>query len=121
VAFVNDGRTWVDGAAFACSVSRRDGHCAVQLEGELDVAAKPTLDQALEAALELEAPEVALDLKGVTFADSTAVAWLLAADRRIRTAGGQLRLVDCSPAVRQLLRLTGVDGLLPAVERGSRP
>jgi anti-anti-sigma factor len=52
----------------------------------------------------------------VTFADSTAVAWLLTADQRIRTAGGQLRLVDCSPAVRHLLQLTGVDGRLALVD-----
>jgi anti-sigma B factor antagonist len=115
---VDEGRTWVDAAAFECFVSRRDGHCEVRLEGELDVATKPALEQAVETALELEAPIVAFDLKGVTFADSTAVAWLLAADRRIRTAGGQLRLVDCSPVVRHLLRLTGVDGRLALVERG---
>ena len=65
--------------------------------------------------------DVALDLEAVTFADSSAVAWLLTADRRIRTSGGRLTIVACSVAVRELLRLTGIEGRIIVLDRGSMP
>jgi anti-sigma B factor antagonist len=93
--------------------------CEIRLEGEIDVAARPALDEALQTALGVDGVGiVALDLHAVTFADSSAVAWLLTADRRIRGRGGQMTIVACSDPVRDLLRLTGIDGRLALVDRG---
>jgi anti-anti-sigma factor len=114
-----NGRAWLEGVAFGCAVVHRPERCEIRLEGELDLAARPALDDALQTALGVDGVgEVALDLRDVTFADSSAVAWLLTADRRIRGRGGQMTIAACSAPVRDLLRLTGIDGRLALVDRG---
>jgi anti-sigma B factor antagonist len=118
----SDGRAWLDGGAFGCAVVHLADRCEIRLEGEIDLAARPALDEALQTVLALDGVgDVALDLEAVTFADSSAVAWLLTADRRIRTSGGRLTIVACSVAVRELLRLTGIEGRIIVLDRGSMP
>jgi anti-sigma B factor antagonist len=116
---VSNGQGWLDRAAFGCAVVQLADRCEIRLEGEIDLAARPALDDALQSALGVDgAGHVALDLQAVTFADSTAIAWLVTADRRIRSRGGHMTIVACSDPVRDLLRLTGIDGRLALVDRG---
>jgi anti-anti-sigma factor len=113
----SNGRAWLDGAVFGCAVVQLVDRYEIRLEGEIDLAARPALDDALQTVLSVDGvSDVTLDLDAVTFADSSAVAWLLTADRRIRGRGGQLKIVACSPTVHGLLRLTGIDGRLPLVD-----
>jgi anti-sigma B factor antagonist len=116
---VSNGEARLDAAAFGCAVLQGVDGCEIRLEGEIDLAARPALDDALQTALGVDGVgDVALDLEAVTFADSSAVAWLLSADRRIRGRGGTLTIVACSAPVRDLLRVTGIDGRLALVDRG---
>jgi anti-anti-sigma factor len=118
----SDGRAWLDGGAFGCAVVHLADRHEIRLDGEIDLAARPALDEALQSVLGLDGvADVALDLEAVTFADSSAVAWLLTADRRIRTSGGRLTIVACSVTVRELLRLTGIEGRIAVLDRGSMP
>jgi anti-anti-sigma factor len=115
-------RASLGGAAFGCDVVRLADRREIRLEGEIDLAARPALDEALEFALDGDGVgDVYLDLDAVTFADSVTIAWLLSTDRRIRTRGGRLTIVACSDAVRELLRLTGIAGRIAMLDRGSTP
>ena len=114
---MSDGRAWLDEAAFGCAVVQGADRWEIRLEGEIDMAVRPVLDDALQTALSVDGTgDVALDLRAVTFADSSAVAWLLCADRRIRGHGGRMTIVACSAPVRDLLRLTGIEGRLALVD-----
>jgi anti-anti-sigma factor len=116
---VSNGEVRLEGAAFGCAVVEAPDRCEIRLEGEIDLTARPALDDALQSALDVDGVrDVALDLQAVTFADSSAIAWLLTAERRIRSHGGQLTIVACSAPVRALLRLTGIDGRFALVDRG---
>jgi anti-anti-sigma factor len=67
------------------------GVALIELGGELDLAAKPTLDEAIVTALVPGPVErLVVDFSHVTFADSTTVTWLLHADSRFQASGGQL-------------------------------
>ena len=115
---MSDRHARVDGPPFGCEVLQGPDRCEIRLEGEIDLTARAELDDALQTVLGVGGiGEVALDLEAVTFADSSAVAWLLTADRRIRTCGGQMTIVACSATVRGLLRLTGLEGRLALVDR----
>lgn len=117
---MSDGQAWLDGSAFGCKVVQRLDRYEIRLEGEIDLAVRAELDDALQTVLGADGVgDVALDLQAVTFADSSAVAWLLSADRRIRSRGGRMTIMACSDPVRGLLRLTGLDGRLALVDRGS--
>jgi anti-sigma B factor antagonist len=116
------GRASLGGAAFGCDVVRLADRREIRLAGEIDLAARPALDEALEFALGGDSVgDVYLDLGAVTFADSVIIAWLLSTDRRIRTRGGRLTIVACSVAVRELLRLTGIEGRIAVLDRSSMP
>jgi anti-anti-sigma factor len=62
---------------------------------------------------------VVVDLTGVVFADSTTLAWLVAAEARMRSAGGRLVAVAGPGPVLDLLHLTGLDRQLTLVDNGS--
>jgi anti-sigma B factor antagonist len=104
---------------FTCAVHRRGRTSEIVLEGELDLAAKPILDEAIATALGPGPVEtVIVDLTGVSFADSTTMTWLVQADTRTNTAGGRLVAVAGPGPVRDVLRMTGIDERLTLVADG---
>jgi anti-sigma B factor antagonist len=105
-------------APFGCTVHRRTHMSAVELQGELDLAARATLEDALVVAVEPGPVQtVVVDMTRVTFADSTTMAWLVSADARMQAAGGRLMAVVAPGPVLNLLRLTGLDRRLTLVDR----
>ena len=60
-------------------------------------------------ALVPPATVVDIDLQSVNFIDSSALAELVRGLKHCRQAGGELRLLSPSPAVRVILELTGLD------------
>ena len=77
----------------------------VRVRGEIDLAARPALEEAL-SRMKADTP-VELDLAGVTFIDSRGLAGVLEVAKH--RAGAKLGAV--SPAVERLLELTGTHDL----------
>jgi anti-sigma B factor antagonist len=101
---------------FGCTVHRRGPTSEITLDGELDLAAQPTLDAAIVAALEPGPVDtVVADFTDVSFADSTTITWLLRADRRARAADARFVIVAGPGAVRDLLCITGLEERLTLV------
>lgn len=84
------------------------GSCAawVHVAGELDLVTSPELDEVLKGA-QRSARLVVLDLRALTFMDSSAVHVILHAAGRGRQTGGRLMLVRGPSQVDRLLTLTG--------------
>jgi anti-sigma B factor antagonist len=84
--------------------------------GELDLATVPRLDDELTRLRETGVRELVLDLRGVTFMDSTGLSltlrWSLAANRD----GFDFSLVRGQGPIRRLFELTGMDRRLPFVD-----
>ena len=91
-----------------------NGRTVVSLRGELDAHEASGLRKTFADALE-RAPQVApvvLDLTQVTFLDSTALGCIVGLLRRVREAGGELRVVlPAGPALR-IFEITGLDSVL---------
>jgi anti-sigma B factor antagonist len=95
---------------FSCAVQRRGPTAEILLEGELDLAAKPTLEDAIITALGTGPIEtVIVDMTRVSFADSTTMTWLVRADARTTSAGGRLVAVAGPGPVLEVLHMTGID------------
>jgi anti-sigma B factor antagonist len=85
----------------------------MRASGELDIASAPGLEHSLLHALESSAQSIVLDLTAVDFIDRAGLQVLIWAARLAREDGDRLR-IDCqSPAVRQLIDLTGSGRDLP--------
>ncbi|MCK2218831.1 STAS domain-containing protein [Actinomadura sp. ATCC 31491] len=85
----------------------------VTVSGPLDLDTCPVLQAGLARALAARRPPlVAIDLSGLTSADSHGLAVLLAAERHARTAGGGLVVFGVGPLPRRIFRDRGLDRVL---------
>ena len=80
----------------------------VAVHGELDLAAAPTLREALFAAVERGSGLIVIDLLGVTFIDSTALGVLIGTRERSDRRGIDLRLVIGEPRIIKIFEITGL-------------
>jgi len=98
---------------FRCDVARNGDGVRITLEGELDIATAPEVEAALrDAAGEPAAGPCVLDLRALTFMDSSGLRTILSANGAARRGGRQLRIVAGPPAVQRVFEICGVtDGL----------
>ena len=91
----------------------------VTLRGELDAHDAPRLREVLTMAvdelgtgLDRDARCLVLDLTGVAFLDSTALGTMIGALRRVREAGGEMRIVLPETPARRIFEITGLEPVL---------
>jgi anti-anti-sigma factor len=88
----------------------------VEILGELDLAGVRGVRDGLLACADAGGA-LTVDLHATTYLASAGVALLVESDRRVRSAGGRLRvLVARDDVVRRALALSGVDGLLEVLD-----
>ena len=99
---------------FSASTREQDGAIVVALDGELDMAGTFVLEPRLDAVVDGTPPphEVVFDLRGLTFVDSTGLATLLDAHRRLTDSGVATRFVRGSDDVHRIFTVAGFDGVL---------
>jgi anti-sigma B factor antagonist len=89
-------------------VSENGGSRLLRLNGEFDMAGVDLFDRMLNADETPEAGTFVLDLRGLTFIDSSGLRALIMADQRVRDDGGRVIVVRGSDRVNQVLEVTGV-------------
>jgi anti-sigma B factor antagonist len=93
-----------------------DGETTIALLGELDLANAPTLSAELERAEAEGADSITIDMRELEFIDSTGIAVLVAAHRRLNQDREGVRLIRSRAAgVRRVMEVTGLDRELPFV------
>jgi anti-anti-sigma factor len=102
-------------SARAISLVRHDGDaCVVALTGEHDLSSADELTDALENAA--SGAVVIVDLSSTSFIDSAVLGALITSHRNAASDGRRWALVignGSGAAVRRILELTGLDGILP--------
>jgi anti-sigma B factor antagonist len=88
----------------------------VRVAGELDLDSSERLRDAASEAIDAGASELTVDLRGLTFMDSSGLRTLVELDRRATRAGVTLRLVRPPPPAAKVLEMTGTDRRLPLVD-----
>jgi anti-anti-sigma factor len=92
---------------FHCAATALDGTVTVVPEGELDLATAPLLDGVLRREAD-GAKAVVVDLRGLTFIDSTGVGLLLRWTRESAAAGREFRLTPGSERVQLVFAMSGL-------------
>jgi anti-sigma B factor antagonist len=98
------------GDGLSITARRTGAGTVLELHGELDLRTVPKLRLHLTEALQCHAGAVVVDLVDVTFIDSTGLAALLNALRRLTRAGRRLVLACAEGPVWRMLCLTRLDG-----------
>ena len=87
--------------------SDQPGWAIISPSGEIDLATVGQLEDALAASMSGNT-DVAVDLTGVTFMDSTGLRALLAANQNLSGSGRRLALIVAGGPVDRLLDISGV-------------
>jgi len=103
-------------SVFECHPSREGDRVRVSLHGELDIAAARRLDEELEQIERESTAHIVLDLRELTFLDSTGLRSLIGADARAREQGRRVTLVQGPAVVRRVFEITGLEGRLEIVD-----
>ena len=96
-------------AEMSLSVLSRPAVTIASLEGELDIATTPALRERLLNVFRPGVRLLVIDLSGLSFCDVSALAVLVATQRRASRLGITVRLAGPRPQVTKLLRVTGLD------------
>ena len=83
-----------------------EGVAVLDLSGRLDVESAMALREAVSETLEMDRRHLVLNLIGLSNVDAAGLGELAYALKKVRAAGGDLRLVVQSPIVRELLART---------------
>src|SRR5919197_4922199 len=102
----------------------------IELAGELDISTAPDVDRELSKIERQKPHTLVVDLRELTFIDSTGLRTILSADARCRQFGGRLAIVAGPPAVHRVFSISLLDQRLrfiddpesldPAADRGIR-
>ena len=101
---------------FDVGISRlQDGGISFALSGDLDLSTLEQLERALDESLDGQPELVVLDLRQLTFLDSSGLRAMLALHSSLREQGGRLVLVRGPRRVHRVLELTRADEELEIV------
>ena len=92
---------------------RREGDAVVaSVKGEIDLHNSPQVRGQLLKFLEEQKPKkLVLNLGGVPYMDSSAIAVLVEALQKMRKSGGKIYLTDLQPRVKGLLEIARLDSI----------
>lgn len=96
---------------FDVTVDEQADRCSLELSGELDLSSAHRLRTAL-VQVQVRPRAVDMDLRRLTFVDSSGLAVIVAAHKRLTELGGSLRVTGATGVVRRVFELTGLSFLL---------
>lgn len=96
-------------------IQQGNGGVTVAIAGEIDLSVIADLDTRLEATLAADPDPLVVDLRRVTFVDSSGLRFLLKLNEGARAEGRRFVLVAAGDPVVRVLQLAGVEDRLEIV------
>lgn len=107
--------------AFAVTVVGTGDGARIVVQGDVDIAAVPRMERALEQALSSSPRQVLIDLSAVGFIDSSGLRFLLRANQQAQRNGWSLALTRPTEPAMKAFELTGADRWLPFASDAAEP
>lgn len=102
--------------SFGLKIVRTNGTTRIAPSGELDIASAPEFEQAIADATTEPGAELVLDLRELTFMDSTGLRALAQTNARADEHGFTLSIVRGPRQIERVLEISGLADLLPLVD-----
>ena len=97
-------------------IKDKSGVAVVQVEGQLIVGNRQELKDLVQAALDRGDRRLLIDFSRTGYIDSSGLGALVSMSKKIREAGGELRLSGLNEDLRSLFELTKLDTLFAIAE-----
>jgi anti-anti-sigma factor len=110
----------VSDLGFEIAVRGEAGDLTLAVRGEIDAYTGRALAQHLDTALATSPGDVRIDLTDVRFVDSSGLAVVVAAAKKLRDRGNELVVESPSRRVAKLFEMTGVTKLVKVQGKGTR-
>jgi anti-sigma B factor antagonist len=101
---------------FSCAVSRNGSSAVVRPAGDLDLDTVHRVESALAELREVGCGSLVLDLRDLTFMDSTGLRLVIRWHTAARDEGFEFAIVPGPDVVQRVFRLTGMDAHVPVAE-----
>ena len=97
-------------------LERKQNAVTVYLEGELDHFSAQQIRRMLDQCIqENDVKKLVLDMKGMTFMDSSGIGVILGRYKMMRQKGGRLAVRNMNKQVEKVFRLSGMEQLIEVV------
>jgi anti-sigma B factor antagonist len=96
----------MDNARIETSLRRHDDVPVLDVIGEIDIYTTPQFKDAVSAAIDEGKPSIIINMKDVSYMDSSGFGTLLSATKRLRPVDGALYLAACNDAIQRMLQIT---------------
>jgi anti-sigma B factor antagonist len=103
-------------ARFQVDSQPGQGGTCVRPVGEIDMATVGRVGRAIDECVADGCERVVLDLRSVTFMDSSGLHLVVDADAAARAAGWELLLIEGPPPIQRVFEITGLLDRLPFVD-----
>ncbi|HEX5618355.1 MAG TPA: STAS domain-containing protein [Solirubrobacteraceae bacterium] len=97
-------------------VRRADGSYVLAIAGELDIATVPVVRERLGTLIEAGARRLVVDLRDVSFMDSTGLAAFIHAKMRLGDEGALTLVMEQDSYARLIFEVAGLVGVLEVVD-----
>ena len=102
-------------ATFSLDTAHEAAGVVVRVKGELDGMTSPVLRQELYDLIDDGGRSFRLDLRAMTYIDSSGLSALLGILRRVKERGGELALVNPRRSTLRVFEIAGLTGLVTIV------
>ncbi len=88
------------------SLRHHDDVPILDVTGEIDIYTTPQFKDAVSAAIDEGKPSIIINMRNVSYMDSSGFGTLLSATKRLRPVEGGLYLTGCNEAITRMLQIT---------------
>lgn len=93
----------------------KNGISVFRMNGDIDINTSPEVKKSFDQAMSSKSVKVVINLKDVSYVDSSGLATLVEILKNLRSYGGKLKLSNLSVKVRGLFEITKLDKLFDIV------
>ena len=89
----------------------KNGILVCYLDGEIDINTAPQIKKSFDKIIGTKKDKIILNLKNVSYVDSSGLATLVEVLKGLRSYGGKLKITNLSTKVKNLFEITKLDKL----------
>ena len=96
-------------------MDEKDGISVFRMNGDIDINTSPEVKRSFDDAIKQKKEKVVINLKDVSYVDSSGLATLVEILKNLRAYGGKMKLTNLSSKVKGLFEITKLDKLFDIV------